>query len=139
MQKQQIIEKLKERGCRITKQRQILLDIILENNYSCCKEIYYHAVKVDKNIGSATVYRMMNIMEEIGAVNRGNIIRLMEGENSRTIQSCVIYMENGEKCRLTGNQWNAVVRAGLESCGYISGQAVKTVKITGRQIDKKTE
>ena len=35
MRKENIIEKLRERGCRITKQRQILLDVICgEGNYS---------------------------------------------------------------------------------------------------------
>ena len=43
MQKDLIIEKLKERGLRITRQRMILLDIILEGECSCCKEIYYRA------------------------------------------------------------------------------------------------
>ena len=43
MQKDLIIEKLKERGLRITRQRRILLDIILEGECSCCKEIYYRA------------------------------------------------------------------------------------------------
>lgn len=41
MRKENIIEKLRERGCRITKQRQILLDVILKEECSCCKEIYY--------------------------------------------------------------------------------------------------
>ena len=38
-----IIKMLKDRGCRMTKQRRILLDIILEDNCSSCKEIYYRA------------------------------------------------------------------------------------------------
>lgn len=52
-----IIKMLKDRGCRMTKQRRILLDIILEDNCSSCKEIYYRASKKDKSIGTATVYR----------------------------------------------------------------------------------
>ena len=43
MQRDLIIEKLKEKGLRITRQRKILLDIILEGECSCCKEIYYRA------------------------------------------------------------------------------------------------
>ncbi|MDE6233418.1 MAG: transcriptional repressor, partial [Lachnospiraceae bacterium] len=58
MKKEIVIQKLRERGCRITKQRLILLDIILEENCSCCKEIYYKASRMDDKIGSATVYRM---------------------------------------------------------------------------------
>ena len=37
MRKENIIEKLRERGCRITKQRQILLDVILKEECSCCR------------------------------------------------------------------------------------------------------
>ena len=69
-----IIKMLKDRGCRMTKQRRILLDIILEDNCSSCKEIYYRASKKDKSIETATVYRMLNALEEIGAVTRKNII-----------------------------------------------------------------
>ena len=40
MQREMVIQKLKEQGCRITRQRMILLDIILNENCSSCKEIY---------------------------------------------------------------------------------------------------
>ena len=64
-QKELIIQKLKSNGCRITKQRMELLDIILENNCASCKEIFYRASKLDDTIGIATVYRMVNVLEEI--------------------------------------------------------------------------
>ena len=41
--KEAIVQKLKASGCRITKQRLMLLDIILEENCSCCKEISIQA------------------------------------------------------------------------------------------------
>ena len=74
--KEEVLKKLREHGCRITNQRKILLDIILEEECSCCKEIYYKAVKRDKNIGTATVYRMINTLEEIGVINRSNMYRI---------------------------------------------------------------
>ena len=40
-EKESIIIKLKENGCRITKQRKIILDIILQEECTCCKEIYF--------------------------------------------------------------------------------------------------
>ena len=52
MQRDLIIEKLKEKGLRITRQRKILLDIILEGECSCCKEIYYRASALDPKIGA---------------------------------------------------------------------------------------
>ena len=48
MQREIIIEKLRERGCRITKQRLTLLDIILKNECSSCKGNIYMASKVDE-------------------------------------------------------------------------------------------
>ena len=43
MQREEILERLREQGCRITKQRQLLLDIILQEECTCCKEIYFLA------------------------------------------------------------------------------------------------
>lgn len=68
--KELVIQKLKANGCRITKQRMELLDIILENKCSSCKEIFYRASKLDDGIGIATVYRMVNALEEIGVISR---------------------------------------------------------------------
>ena len=75
-QKQSIIERLKEDGCRITKQRLMLLDIILEDECSSCKEIYYRASKKVPSIGTATVYRMINTLEDIGAISRKNMYKI---------------------------------------------------------------
>ena len=68
--KELIIEKLKENGCRITKQRLVLIDIILENECQSCKEIYYKAAQIDHKIG------VVNALEEIGAINRKLVLTL---------------------------------------------------------------
>ena len=73
MNREEIIQKLRARGCRITKQRLTILDIILEGDCSSCKEIHYKASNLDRGIGRATVYRMVNSLEEIGAITRKNI------------------------------------------------------------------
>lgn len=80
MQRELVIQKLRERGCRITKQRLMLLDIILNEECSSCKEIYYKASAEDSGIGMATVYRMINTLEEIGAINRKNMYKIIYGE-----------------------------------------------------------
>ena len=51
MQKDMILQKLKESGCRITRQRKMLLDVILNEDCSSCKEIYYKASMKDSGIG----------------------------------------------------------------------------------------
>ena len=61
----------------------MLLDIILEEDCSCCKEIYYKASKIDPKIGTATVYRMINTLEEIGAISRKNMYKVHCTEAAR--------------------------------------------------------
>ena len=73
MQKEHIVETLREKGCRITKQRLMLIDIILEEECQSCKEIYYKAVKADAKIGTATVYRAAKIQKITQAWKEKNI------------------------------------------------------------------
>ena len=73
MQEEMIFRKLKDMGCRVTKQRRILLNVILQEECASCKEIYYKARKEEPRIGAATVYRMINLLEEIGAISRNNM------------------------------------------------------------------
>ena len=70
MCQEQVEKALQQSGKRITQQRKILLDVILNGEWECCKEIYYEAVKRDSSIGMATVYRMMTTLEEIGVIER---------------------------------------------------------------------
>ena len=56
MQRSAIVDRLRREGCRITKQRKIILDIILQEECTCCKEIYFLASKKDPNIGMATLF-----------------------------------------------------------------------------------
>ena len=129
MQKDLIIQKLKEQGLRITKQRLILLDIILEEDCSCCKEIYYKASQKDDKIGSATVYRMINTLEEIGAISRKNMYRVDCSPECRKENACTIELDDGSVHHLSAKKWNSVIRAGLKSCGYLADQKVTNVTI----------
>ncbi len=71
-----IIEELKRKGCRITSQRLILIDILLQDECGSCKEIYYRAAKQDPTIGMATVYRLVKTLEEAGLIQRRNLYRI---------------------------------------------------------------
>lgn len=128
MQKELILLKLKERGCRITRQRRILLDIILEEDCSCCKEIYYKAFTRDKNIGTATVYRMINILEEIGAISRKNMYKIACGQDCGMENVCQIEFDDDTVMELSAKKWNQVIQMGLSACGYLDGKHVRCIK-----------
>lgn len=74
--KNYILQELRKNGCRITNQRLLLIDIILQDECCCCKEIYYQALKKDAAIGMATVYRMVKTLEETGLIMRKNMYRI---------------------------------------------------------------
>lgn len=135
MQKEMIIQKLKEQGCRITKQRLILLDIILEEECASCKEIYFKASQQNKNIGTATVYRMINMLEEIGAIDRKNMYRIDCGEEKNREHGCTIEFEDHTVLNLSEKKWNQIVLSGLEACGYKKGKKVLRIKKGGNETE----
>ena len=109
MQKEVVLQRLKENGCRITKQRKMLLDIILQEECTCCKEIYYKATTLDSSIGAATVYRMVNLLEEIGAINRKNMYRISCGMNCNRENTCVIELDDQTIFRLSSGEWYKII------------------------------
>ena len=71
-----VLGKLKEKGCRITAQRRLLVRLILENEYSSCKEIYFAAKEKDQKMGMATVYRMVQLLEDMELIHKEMVVRL---------------------------------------------------------------
>ena len=128
-QKEQIVDKLREKGCRITAQRLRLLDIILENECSSCKEIFYIASKKDNRLGTATVYRMVNLLEEIGAISRKNMYKVAYSENCNKENVCTIQLEDGTVLKLSGKDWHNVITKGLKESGYVKDQTVSSVSV----------
>lgn len=127
MQKDIIVQRLKDRGYRITKQRLMLLDVILEEECSSCKEIYCKASKLDQSIGTATVYRMINTLEEIGAINRKNMYRIACGNACEVENACIIEFDDGAVIQLSGMKWHQVIQSGLQAYGYMEGRNVRSV------------
>ena len=105
-----IISRLKQQGCRITKQRLMLLDVIL---------------KKDPKIGAATVYRMVNTLEEIGAINRKNMYRITCDENDNG--GYTVRLNDDSSINLSESKWSKIIESGLEACGYIKNQKITSV------------
>ena len=137
MQREMVLRSLKENGCRITKQRKVLLDIILQEECASCKEIYYKASAIDSSIGAATVYRMVNLLEEIGAISRKNMYRISCGMKCDKENACVIELDDKTICRLSSGEWYKVISEGLSSCGYVGGQKVVSVVVEPCEMECK--
>ena len=149
MQEDIIFQKLKDMGCRVTKQRRILLNVILQEECASCKEIYYKARREEPKIGAATVYRMINLLEEIGAISRNNIYTIpgadpvgagcgecsdMDGgcacvEQEKKI-ACVIELDDHTSCCLSAKECCLAMTKGLRACGYIQCQNVTNILLS---------
>lgn len=138
-QKEQIINELKSRGFRITKQRRMLLDVILSNECSSCKEIFFEASRKDDSIGTATVYRMVNLLEEIGAINRKNMYKISYPLSCDMEEACIVELDDNTIYRLSAKGWNEILRAGLNACGYLNGRSVAGVTLRPCACESRTE
>lgn len=83
MSQEIIVNRLKEQGFRITKQRRLIISTILECSCSSCKEIYYRVREKDRTVGIATVYRMIRTLEEAGLIDRRNLYRIGDVKEER--------------------------------------------------------
>ena len=129
MQKESVLKTLKDKGCRITNQRKVLLDVILDEECTSCKEIYYKAVEIDPNIGAATVYRMVNLLEDIGAISRRNIYKISCNLDCVKDNACTIELDDNMVYHLSRTEWNSVIMKGLKACGYLDNQKVNRIVI----------
>ena len=132
--KEMIVEKLKENGCRITKQRLMLIDIILENECQSCKDIYYKANQEDHTIGVATVYRMVNALEDVGAISRKNMYKIdykdnpSEGEDGFD-NGCVVVLDDETTYHLSCSMCKKIMSEGMKKCGYLKNQCIASIKL----------
>ncbi|MBL6983789.1 MAG: transcriptional repressor [Anaerolineales bacterium] len=64
------LEIFHKNGYRITNQRQVILDAICEaDGHATLAEIYYRAKKLDGKIDRSTIYRVLDVLVELGIVN----------------------------------------------------------------------
>lgn len=67
---EEAIGQLRNRRYRITGQRKLLLRLIFGSNYSSCKEIYFAAKEIDGKVGIATVYRTVQLLEDMELIRK---------------------------------------------------------------------
>ena len=72
---EQFKKQLKEKGFKLTPQRRAVLDIIIENEgkHLSTEEIYELVKRECPEIGLATVYRTLQILEDMGLIFKMNL------------------------------------------------------------------
>lgn len=128
--KSTILKELKKQGCRITKQRKLIIDIILENECSSCKEIYCEVRRKDPTVGIATVYRMLKAMEETGAIDRKNLYRVTDLDTWDGQSECIVMLKNKNRIQLSSDMLNDVIKAGLSVMNGLKERDVESIIFT---------
>lgn len=128
MDQASVLRLLRQKGYRITKQRENLIEVILEGNCTSCKEIYFKASKKDAGIGMATIYRMVNVLEEIGALEGKYQYSIAEIQQP-SLEACTVELEDHSRVHLHGRSIQKVFEKGMEICGYTEGKRVKNITI----------
>ena len=72
MLKDRVKAKLEEESYRLTPQRSAVLDVLIANSddHLSAEEIYNHTKELHSEIGLATVYRNLELLEKLGIVHR---------------------------------------------------------------------
>lgn len=125
-----ILDELKRRGFRLTEQRKIIVDIIVNEEYSCCKEVYCMAHKKDPSIGIATVYRMVNLLEELGAISRNNIQKAScSGRCCDMKGGCTVVADESKRIILSKDDIQEALKYIINKNGYESVEEIKAILI----------
>ncbi len=130
-EKQRILELFRQKGLRVTKQRELILDIVLENECTCCKEIYYRASKKDKDIGIATVYRMLNSLNELGVFRANELYSLSYQDSEGRGGGCRVVLKNQRVVELNQEEWYRALKAALAQKGYPRDLEIEQVIMKG--------
>lgn len=125
--KETILDELRQRGCRITKKRKLIIDIILKNECASCKEIYWEAVKADPSVGIATVYRTLRCLEEIGVIDRKNLYKISHDYTDCLKCECTVVLKDKSLCRLSGELWGKAVNKALSELCVLDPKDVESV------------
>ena len=127
-QKEQVMECLRKQGFRITKQRKIIIDTILSEECSCCKEVYILASKKDCGIGMATVYRTVDALERSWALKRRIPYQLCR-KSSEKCPECVIELEDHSIIKLDYLFIEKMIEQGMQKSGMLEGQKIRGITL----------
>ena len=128
--KEEILNLLKQHGFRLTEQRRLIVDVIVNEEYSCCKEVYILAHKRDSSIGVATVYRMINTLEEIGAISRKNIQKTnCSGRCCDMKGGCTVVTDASKEIILSEEDIQEALKYIMEKNGYADVDEIKAVLV----------
>ena len=126
------MRKLEQSGLRMTVQRRHIIDIRTKSQCTSPKELWFEAKQFVPDLGIATVYRLINRLEQIGVLAKARSL----GINRVRPQLGNITAPSGEKLRVSNRlELNDLIRMGLISAGVIGVNNKIDLSLVGERID----
>lgn len=129
---EETLRKLEESGLRMTVQRRHIIDILTRSDCTSPKEVWYEAREFVPDLGIATVYRLINRLEQIGVLSRQRNL----GMRPETPELGTIKSGRGQKTLdARGTDLRELLRLGLISRGIIGHNNVIQLSLVGNKVN----
>lgn len=129
---EETVQKLEQSGLRMTLQRRHIIEILTKSQCTSPKELWYEARQYVPDLGIATVYRLINRLEQIGVLAKNRNL----GINRVIPQLGSITNYNGQSITPRTNvQLTELVRLGLISTGVIGTNNKIELSLVGESIN----
>ena len=74
--KTECLDKLRNSGVRLSKQRLELVDLLFSGTFNCTKELYYEARARNPELGMSTVYRFLKVLSDLDIISNNKMLNV---------------------------------------------------------------
>ena len=127
------IRKLEQSGLRMTIQRRHIIEILTSSKCTSPKELWYEAKEYVPDLGIATVYRLINRLEQIGVISKARNLGMQNVEpklGTLKDKTGNIIKQEGSTQELA-----ALIKQGLMTSGKIKAEENIKLSLVGDKIN----
>ncbi|MBU3826274.1 MAG: transcriptional repressor [Candidatus Anaerobiospirillum merdipullorum] len=126
------LRKLEQSGLRMTVQRRYIIDILMKNQFTSPKELWYEAKEFVPDLGIATVYRLINRLEQIGVLSKQRNL----GMRPVVPELGTISDGRGARVPVRGElKLTDIIRQGLIAAGVLTPANAVQLSLIGNKIN----
>lgn len=127
------LRKLEASGLRMTVQRRHIIEILTSSQCTSPKELWYEAKQFVPDLGIATVYRLINRLEQIGVISKARNLGMQRVEPKLG----TITDDKGRKILNAGTTKDlaTLIKQGLIARGTIGPQNELELSLVGDKVN----
>lgn len=127
------LRKLEASGLRMTVQRRHIIEILTSSQCTSPKELWYEAKQFVPDLGIATVYRLINRLEQIGVISKARNLGMQKVEPKLG----TVTDDKGRKLLNAGTSSDLaqLIKQGLIARGTIGPQNELELSLVGDKVN----